>query len=45
LQVDRTRKVQILIATFIAKAKNYVAETVSSIASAVQRPVLATALV
>jgi len=32
-----------LIATFIAKAKNYVAETVSGLASAFQSPVLATA--
>ena len=32
-----------IIATFIAKAKNYVAETVSGIASAIQSPVLATA--
>jgi len=34
-----------LIATFIAKAKNYVTETVSGIASAFQSPVLATARV
>lgn len=31
------------IATFIAKAKNYVAETASGIASVFQSPVLATA--
>ncbi len=32
-----------IIATFIAKAKNYVAETVTGIASTFQSPVLATA--
>lgn len=43
LQVERTRYVHKTIATFIAKAKSYVAETVSGIASAVRLPVLATA--